>query len=123
MLPPYDGHDDISTMEAPSTMNIEAATTTYALWTVSCLIRLLNTRTEECPLILDHIPKNTIAIVVVLIPPAVDEGAEPMNISIEYINVVPCERSSISIVPNPALRVDIVLNINAIVLSPFVPYF
>ena len=119
--PPYSFSDETITRVPTNTRMNDPSITANALVTVSFGILLLNTLTCVLPLILDHRPRTMIASVVVLIPPAVDDGAEPMNISIEYRKWVPGENSPIGIEAKPALRVDIVLNIIDITLSPFVP--
>ena len=62
---------------------MEIEKTIPAVFVVSFGIFLLNTLTLGAPMIFDHIDKITNAIVVVLIPPAVEEGADPINIIIE----------------------------------------
>jgi len=61
------------------------------LVTVSDGNLLLNARTVLRFLTLDQIPKKIIATVVVRIPPAVEEGAEPINIRTENSSNVPLE--------------------------------
>lgn len=82
----------------------------------------MNRRTVSLPRILLHIPATAIPSVVVRIPPAVEEGAEPINIRIEKIKMVVGERSPSRIVENPALRVENELKKSAIDLSVVEPY-
>lgn len=67
-------------------------------------------------------PITTKANVVVLIPPPVDEGAEPMNIKTVKTKDVIGDKSAALIVEKPALRVERELKINATVRSPIDPY-
>jgi hypothetical protein len=68
-----------------------------------------------------HIAIITTNNVVVLIPPAVEPGPEPMNIIIEYVLIVAVDSAFRSIVAKPAFLVDIVLNAIATSLSVVVP--
>lgn len=69
-----------------------------------------------------HSPTTITPSVVVRIPPAVEEGAEPMNIITENNEMVVGDKSPRRIVENPALRVDIELKNSAIDLSVREPY-
>ena len=120
-LPPNSCNDERVIKEATATRNIDETKTTVDLTTVSCGILLLNALTVFLPLIFDQIDRTTIAIVVVLMPPAVEEGAEPMNIIIQYWKSVADDSVLILIVANPAFLVDIELKNRAIALSPFEP--
>lgn len=82
----------------------------------------MNALTSSLPRILFHNPITTNAKVVVLIPPPVDEGAEPINIKTAKINDVIGDKSAALMVENPALRVERELKISAIVRSPVEPY-
>lgn len=76
--------NEVSPTRAPIiTRIIEIVKTVYESETVSYEIRFLNTLTLSCERSLPKILNITIANVVVRIPPAVEAGADPMNIIIE----------------------------------------
>ena len=81
-FPPYSLNEVTPTTMTNNVINKADEKTINDLETVSGLIDLLNIVTCFLPLSFDHRATIIIPIVVVLIPPAVDEGAEPMNISI-----------------------------------------
>ncbi len=83
---------------------------TSALLVTSDGIRLLNTKTLSLPLADAAIAKQTIATVVVLKPPAVEAGDEPIHIMNDQRIFVVVWNSYIGIVAKPALRVEKVEN-------------
>ena len=120
-LPHMVSNDVMAIKETMTTIIMEIIKTKNEEITVSFGILRLKILMSLLPLNFDQTAKIIIAKVVVRIPPAVDEGAEPMNIITEKIISEVWVKNCKLVVANPAFLVEKEWKMMAIIRSPLDP--